>query len=292
MNVWPSGSYKVPLRNSAEYRSCEHVTGVALRKESSLPHPDHARILITGASGNLGRELAARLARPGMRLALWGRDRARLDDVATLSRNQGATVAVRSIDLTDFQSVLGALAQEDDADPFDIALLVAGQGDTLPPDAFVEDPAQVIRLIEGNYTAPAAMASALAGRMAARGKGRIGLVGTAAASHSLPFAATYSGSKAGLARHADALRLAVGHRGVSVTLITPGFFAARAKAGAAARSRPGEISAGIVAERAIAAVMAGKAEVVVPRRFLLLRWLDGLLPRFLRDWLLLSLRLP
>ena len=77
-----------------------------------------------------------------------------------------------------------------------------------------------------------------------------------------------------------------------MTLITPGFFAARARAGAAPRSRPGEISAGIVAERAIAAVMAGKAEVVVPRRFLLLRWLDGLLPRFLRDRLLLSLRLP
>ena len=42
-----------------------------------------------------------------------------------------------------------------------------------------------------------------------RGSGRIALVGTAAASHSLPFAAGYAGSKAGLARFADALRLAV-----------------------------------------------------------------------------------
>lgn len=264
--------------------------GFSLGKELHLTHPDHARVLITGASGNLGRELAARLARPGARISLWGRDRARLDDVATLSRGLGATAEVRSIDLGDFQSVLDALAQEDASDPFDLALLVAGQGDTLPPDALVEDPAQVIRLIQANYTAPAAMASMLAERMAARGRGRIGLVGTAAASHSLPFAATYSGSKAGLARHADALRLAVGHRGVSVTLITPGFFAARE--GAAARSRPGEVSAGVVAQRAIAAVMAGRAEVVVPRRFLPLRWLDRLLPRFLRDRLLLSLRLP
>lgn len=260
------------------------------RKERSLQHQDHVRVLVTGASGNLGRELVLRLARPGMRLTLWGRDRTRLDEVAILARDKGATADIRSIDLTEFATVLRALAEEDDADPFGIALLVAGQGDTLAPGMTVEDPAQVIRLIQANYTAPAAMASALATRMAARGAGRIGLVGTAAASHSLPFAASYSGSKAGLGRHADALRLAVAGRGVSVTLITPGFFAGIE--GAGARSRPGEIAAGIVAQQAIAAVMAGRAEVVIPRRFLLLRWFDRLLPRFLRDRLLLSLRLP
>ncbi|MBU2588064.1 MAG: SDR family NAD(P)-dependent oxidoreductase, partial [Alphaproteobacteria bacterium] len=128
-------------------------------------------------------------------------------------------------------------------------------------------------------------------RMVHRGHGRIGLVGTAAASHSLPFAAAYAGSKAGLARFADALRLAVKHHGVSVTLISPGFFAA-SDSKIAGSSRPGEIPVAIVAERMIAAVTKGQAELVVPRRFLLLRWLDRLLPRALRDRLLLSLRLP
>lgn len=276
---------------SLDYRSCDGATGAfLLSKERSLQHLDHTRVLVTGASGNLGRELVLRLARPGVRLALWGRDRSRLEEVAALACGNGAEADIRSIELTDFQYVIRALAEEDDADPFDLALLVAGQGDTLPPGTLVEDPAQVIRLIQANYTAPAAMASALAARMAARGRGRIGLVGTAAASHSLPFAASYSGSKAGLARHTDALRLAVAGHGVSVTLITPGFFAGME--GAAERSRPGQIAAGIVAERAIAAIMAGRAEVVVPRRFLLLRWFDRLLPRFLRDRILLSLRLP
>lgn len=231
-----------------------------------------------------------RLARPEIRLALWGRDRTRLEETADIARARGAAADIRSLDLTDFNAALSALAQEDDADPFDLALFVAGQGDTLAPDTVVEDPAQVIRLIQANYSAPAAMASALAARMARRGKGRIGLVGTAAASHSLPFAAAYSGSKAGLARHADALRLAVHRHGVSVTLITPGFFAGTASLGG--QARPGEIAASIVAQRAIAAVLAGRAEVVVPRRFVLLRWLDLLLPRPLRDRVLLSLRLP
>lgn len=245
------------------------------------------RILLTGAAGLLGRELALRLARPETRLVLWGRDPARLDELAAICRAAGAETDVCILDLSDTSAALCALETQDNADPFDMALLVAGQGDTRPSGAVVEAPAQVIRLVQTNFVAPAAMASLLAERMAGRGAGRIALVGTAAASHSLPFAASYSGSKAGLARFADALRLAVRDRGVSVTLISPGFFA-----DGAALARPGEIPAGTVAERMIGAVMAGKAELVVPRRFLLLRWFDRLLPRPLRDRILLSLRLP
>jgi short-subunit dehydrogenase len=203
----------------------------------------------------------------------------------------GAGAVIRSLDLADLDAAITALGAEDDADPFDLALFVAGQGDTLAPGAVVESSDQVARLGHVNFVAPAAMASAMAARMAARKSGRIGIVGTAAASHSLPFAAAYAGSKAGLARYADALRLAVRDHGVSVTLVSPGFFAATAD-DAAAPSRPGEVAAGLVADQMIAAVQAGRAELVVPRRFLLLRWFDRLMPRPLRDRILLSLRLP
>lgn len=251
----------------------------------------HTRIFISGASGALGCALALRLAHPGLSLALWGRNRMRLDEVAGLCRERGAHAEVRSLDLFDVDAALAALQDEDGASPFDLAFLLAGQGDTLPPGSIVEDSAQVARLAQTNFVAPAAMAAALAARMAARGAGRIGVVGTAAASHSLPFAAAYSGSKAGLSRYVDALRLAVRGHGVTVTLVSPGFFAGTAQNGAAP-ARPGEISADEVAGTMIAAVRAGRAELVVPRRFLLLRWLDRLLPRPLRDRVLLSLRAP
>ena len=244
-------------------------------------------VLLTGASGALGRALAVRLARPGARLSLWGRDPDALGCLAAQCRAAGAEADICALDLADTDAALMELQTRDAAEPFDIALLVAGQGDTLPPGALVEPPAQIVRLAQTNFVAPAAMAALLADRMAVRGRGRIALVGTAAASHSLPFAAGYAGSKAGLARFADALRLVVAGRGVSVTLVSPGFFA-----DADALSRPGEIAADTVAERMIAAVMAGRAEVVVPRRFLLLRWFDRLLPRPLRDRVLLALRLP
>lgn len=219
---------------------------------------------------------------------LWGRNAALLEALAATCRAAGAAAEICALDISDHDAALAALQTQDDAEPFVMALLVAGQGDTLPPGAIVEAPEQVIRLAQTNFVAPAAMAALLAERMARRGAGRIALVGTAAASHSLPFAASYAGSKAGLARFADALRLAVRNRGVSITLISPGFFGGDGTATA----RPGEIAAGVVAERMIAAVMAGKPELVVPRRFRLLRWFDRLLPRALRDRILLSLRLP
>lgn len=248
-------------------------------------------ILVTGASGALGRELAMRLSRQGVRLSLWGRDSARLEETAALCRAHGADAESFSIDVSDLSAALAMLGQQDRDIPLDEAYLVAGQGDTLPPGKIVEDPEQVIRLAETNFVAPAAMASLLSQRMAARGAGRIALVGTAAASHSLPFAAAYSGSKAGLARFADALRLAVRSRGVSVTLISPGFFAPTGP-DSTAPARPGEIAARLVAERAITAVARGAAEIVIPRSFLALRWFDRLLPRPLRDRILLGLRLP
>lgn len=251
----------------------------------------HARIFISGASGALGRATAVRLARPGVYLSLWGRDAGRLGEVAEACRARGADAETRSLDLALIDTAVAALREEHAAAPFDLAFLVAGQGDTVPPGAVVEGPAQVARLCQANFTAPAAMAAALAERMAERGHGRIALVGTAAAAHSLPFAATYAGSKAGLARYADALRLAVARHGVSVTLVSPGFFAG-GPTGSSAAARPGEIPAERVAAAMIAAVMAGRAELVVPRRFLLLRWFDRLLPRPLRDRLLLSLPRP
>jgi len=263
-------------------------------KAAPVSHPKSSvnlRVLITGASGALGGELALRLAQPGSSLMLWGRRCERLDELVRACQKRGAKAEACALDLADLPKALAMLAQQDDAHPYDVVLLVAGQGDTLARNALVEDPAQVSRLGHANFVAPAAMAAAIATRMTQRRRGRIGLVGTAAASHSLPFAAAYAGSKAGLARFADALRLAVTRHGVSVTLITPGFFT-EARFEDRRDLRPGEISAGAVAKRMITAVMAGRAELVVPRRFLLLRWLDRFLPRIVRDRLLLALRLP
>lgn len=249
-------------------------------------------ILLCGASGNLGGHLARQLAPFGVRLALWGRKADALEAVAAACRAiSGTTVTTQCVDIADVAAALAAMRQADDADPFDCAFFAAGAGDTREAGRRIDSAELIARLGIINYVAPAALAAEIGERMAARGAGRIVLVGTAAASHPLPFAAGYASSKCGLSLFAESLRLALKPGGVSVTLASPGFFAAAAD-GAHAYARPGEIPPERVAARIISGAARGKSEVVTPGWFLLLRWLGQALPRPLRDRLLLSLPVP
>jgi short-subunit dehydrogenase len=252
-----------------------------------LPH----RILITGASGGLGAALARHYAGPGRTLLLWGRDRERLEAIAIACREAGAEVAVRSLDLSNSTAAIAALEEEDDAGAIGLALLAAGMGDTRAPGDLIEDAAQVVRLGLVNFVAASAMAAALARRMTQRGEGRIVLVGSAAAFHALPFAAAYAGSKAGLARFAQALRLGVKEHGVQITLVSPGFIDTAAGRQAAG-PRPFLLQPSDAAARIARAAARGQAHAIFPWPFALLRWVDRLLPLALRDRLLLGLKPP
>ncbi len=249
-------------------------------------------MLICGASGNLGSHLARQLSTLGVSLTLWGRRADALDRLAADCRSAaGTSVTTRCIDITDIDAALSALRDADEGAPFDAAFLIAGVGDTREAGRRFESAALVARLGLVNYVGPAALAAELGERMAVRGAGRIVLVGSAAASHPLPFAAAYASSKCGLSLFAESLRLALKPHGVSVTLASPGFFAPAAQ-GTHAYARPGEVAAEVVAERIIRAAARGAREVVTPRRFLLLRWLGAVLPRPLRDRILLFLPVP
>jgi short-subunit dehydrogenase len=253
--------------------------------------PRYRHILVTGASGGLGGALARRCAGPGVHLSLWVRVADRLSAVAQACRAAGASAEIRSLDITDIEATLAALAAGDEAQPVDLAFLASGRGDVRAPGDRVEDAALVASLGTVNFTAPAAMAAALAGRMAARGRGGVVLVGSAAAFHALPFAAAYCGSKAGLARFAEALRTGVRRQGVTVTLVSPGFIDT-----AAGRGVPGPkpllMPPDAAAARIVRAGERGKAHAVMPWPFVLLRLLDRLLPSPLRERVLLSLNPP
>jgi short-subunit dehydrogenase len=231
------------------------------------------------------------LAGYGADISIWGRDPSRLDEIGDSCRQNGANFAVQQIDLRNIEDALSALRSADDHAPFDGAFFVAGAGDTREPGRIVESAAQVITLGMVNYVATAALAAEMGERMARRGRGRIAIVGSAAAAHPLPFAAGYASSKAGLAHFTEALRIAVAPYGVTVTLASPGFFAPTAP-DAHAYARPGEISAERVAERLLTAVARGRAEVVTPWHFRALALFGAILPRALRDRLMRRLPAP
>ncbi|MEO6216829.1 MAG: SDR family NAD(P)-dependent oxidoreductase [Sphingomonas sp.] len=246
------------------------------------------RILITGASGGLGTALALHYAAPGRTLLLWGRDRVRLEAVAITCREAGAEVAVRSLDLANCAAAIAALEEEDDAGAIGLALLAAGIGDMRAPADLVEDAAQVVRLGLVNFVAASGMAAAMARRMTQRREGAIVIIGSAAGFHALPFAAAYAGSKAGLARFAEALRLNVREHNVRVTLVSPGFIQTPAGQKVAG-PKPFLLQPSDAAARIARAAALGHAHVIFPWPFALLRWIDRLLPMALRDRLLIGL---
>lgn len=248
-------------------------------------------VLVTGASGNVGGELARQAARDGVHISLWGRNQTRLEQTAAACRDRGATASLRCIDLGDITAAQEAFDAEDAVTPFQTVLLVAGQGLTTQDDLIVEDPDQVARQCHLNFTATSALAAHAATRLCDRKRGSIGIIGSAASFHSLPFAPSYAASKAGLARFADALRIATRPHGVTVTLATPGFIAAENPPPEQPR-RPFEMPVDRVARVIITSVEAGKAERIIPGWFVLLKWFDRALPRFLRDRLLSSLPRP
>jgi short-subunit dehydrogenase len=263
------------------------VAGGVPADDMAVAPPGGGAILITGASGALGGALAQALAAPGARLMLWGRDAGRLAAVADACTAAGARCETVLLDLADAGAAVARLAAADRAAPIAEAWLVAGLGDPAPPGARVEPPDQVARLLTVNLATPAALAAALAQRMEGRGHGRIVLIGSAAGFHALPFAAGYAGSKAGLARFADALRIAVAPAGVVVSLVSPGFIA---RPGRDDVPRAVQTPLPTVAARVLAAGRAGRAHAIVPAAFAWLRLVDRALPRPIRDRLLRALR--
>lgn len=248
-------------------------------------------MLVIGASGELGGALARLYARAGCTLTLWGRDLTRLAAISAACQQEGSQATTHSIDLADLDAALCAIREQDQLAPFDLCIVASGLGDIREGARTFESPELVARVMTVNLTAPAALAAELAERMAARGRGRIVLVGSAASFHALPFAAAYSASKAGLARFAQALHIAMQPHGVAVTLVSPGFI----DTGAARRvpgPKPLVLTADDAARHIVRAVAAARAHAIVPRAFAVLRILDRIMPMWLRGCLLRSLAPP
>jgi len=151
------------------------------------------KVLLTGASGGLGRAVAERLGRSGADLALVGRRSELLSELA-------ATVEGRALagDLTDrsFVASLAAHVTEVWGGPPDVLINNAGDFDLAPVTQ--TDPETFERLLIVNLRVPFELVRALLPGMLARGSGLIVNVGSIAGRVAFPGNAAYSASKFGL----------------------------------------------------------------------------------------------
>src|SRR6516165_2384458 len=114
------------------------------REEPDMAGP--GTILITGASSGIGRALALAYAEPRVRLALLGRDKERLGEVAAAASAKGAEIVLGELDVRDQASMARWIAEEDARRPFDLAIANAGITTGLGPNDLTEDP-QAVRAI-------------------------------------------------------------------------------------------------------------------------------------------------
>ena len=180
--------------------------------------------LVVGATSDIGRAVARRLAAEGYTLQLAARHPARLDrEVRDIRSRTHATVTAH---LCDMLQADGGGALLDTLDPLpDVAVCVVGLlGDQARSE---RDPAAAERVLRTNYVGPALLLGALAERFAARGSGVLIGVSSVAGERGRAANYVYGSAKAGLTAFLSGLRNRLAASGVHVVTVKPGFVRSR-----------------------------------------------------------------
>lgn len=181
-------------------------------------------VVVTGASSGLGAALARRWAAPGRRLALTGRDPARLEAVASACRAGGAEVVARALDVADAEAMAAFLAEVEAACPIGTVVANAGTSYGERPGGAMETAEETRRQIAVNAIGVVNTVGPLIPALRARRQGRIAIIASLAARLGLASAPGYAASKAAAERYGEALRARLAPEGVQVTVVSVGFF--------------------------------------------------------------------
>jgi short-subunit dehydrogenase len=240
-------------------------------------------ILITGASSGIGEALARLYARPGVSLALTGRDAARLAATAAACRDAGAHVVDGIVDATDAPAMARFMARADAAAPLDLVIANAGiSGGTYGGGESAE---QVRAIMAVNVDGVLNTVLAALPVFQARRRGQIAIMSSLASFRGFPGAPAYCASKAAVRVWGEGLRGEMKAHGVEVSVICPGFVASRMTA----QNRfpmpllmPVERAARLV----IRGLAANRARIAFPFRLYFAAWAVGALAPGLTDpWL-------
>jgi short-subunit dehydrogenase len=215
--------------------------------------------LLTGATGGLGRAIAAGLAGAGATVVLSGR------------REQDLLALAESLPGEDHRIVVADLAEEGEAERLAAAaagvdILVANAG--LPGAGWLAEFSadEVKRALRVNLEAPMLLARALFPEMLERGAGHLVFVSSLSGKSASPRTSIYNATKFGLRGFALGLRSDLAPHGIGVSLVSPGFVReAGMFADAGGKTPPGlgTTTPGAVADAVQKAITADKVEIAV-----------------------------
>jgi hypothetical protein len=187
------------------------------------PPIDGGTIVLTGASGGIGRELAVQLARRADCVVLVARTVERLEGLRDelAARHPQLRVVVVSADLSDQAEVERALATIGaEAGQVDVLVNNAGVGDSVLFDE--ADWGRTRQVLATNVVAVTRLTAGLVPGMVARGRGGVLNVGSGAGLTVAPASVAYTASKHFVDGFSEALRADLAGTGVVVTQVCPG----------------------------------------------------------------------
>ncbi len=188
---------------------------------------DPRSILITGASSGIGAALARAYASPRTRLALCGRDAARLAAVANSCRERGAEVIETCLDVTEAAAVAAWIAQVEHAFALELVIANAGVQGGLWRDGAGETLDELHRVMEVNFGGVSNTLYPVLPAMRRRRRGQVALISSLAALRGIPFSPGYCASKAAVRIYGEALRSWLAPEGIGVSVVLPGFVETR-----------------------------------------------------------------
>jgi short-subunit dehydrogenase len=215
-------------------------------------------VLLTGATGGIGRAIARALDARGARVLLSARREDLLEAIRAELGGRGDCLPA------DLSSTAGVAELAERAGAVDA--LVANAA--LPASGRLDDfsPAEIDRALDVNLRAPIQLTRALLPGMVDRGLGHLLYVSSLAGKAASPRGSLYSATKFGLRGFATGLRQDVEPHGLRVTVVYPGFVAdAGMFADSGARLPPwvGTRTAAQVAEAVAGGMEDERAEVDV-----------------------------
>jgi short-subunit dehydrogenase len=241
-------------------------------------------VLITGASSGIGHALALELARRGAKLGLAARRAEVLNEiVAELDSGKNDNAIALPADVQDAKSMRQAAERLTTAfGKIDVLIANAGVGVTNPGTEF--DAAKLEAVINVNVIGAANSVAAVLPEMILRGSGQLVAISSLAAYRGLPKSAAYCASKAGLSAMFESLRLDVAPRGLSVTIIHPGFIKTPLTAGRQAQL-PWLMEVEDAARKIVWAIENRKKSYAFPWQLATIVRAGMIMPNFMYDWI-------
>src|SRR3954467_11412689 len=175
------------------------------------------RILVTGAARAIGRATAVECARRGHDVVATARDKSLLDDLDVADR--------LTLDVTDAASIRAALdaAGELDAVVNNAALNGSGPMEDYPLD-------KLHAVIDTNTYGPLRLIQSVVPAWRQRGSGVIVNVSSVQGRVATPLEGAYAASKYALEALSETLHYELGHFGIRVVIVEPGYIAPGMKA--------------------------------------------------------------